>query len=111
MTSSTDGASGRSRTGEGCAPANSRGTDAVDGREHLELRQCTGNNETFAMLVFHPDGTLAYVSHLMREETHSHSLFDRWGDESGRPDVSQGLVVDGIPCESNLSRKESVATE
>jgi len=40
------------------------------------------------MLAFHPDGTLAYVSCLAPEETHTFSLFDEYVIDEGRVDSS-----------------------
>lgn len=53
-----------------------RGIDIVDRREHLELRQVGSNDETWAMVAFHPDGTLAYMSRLSDEQRGDFNIFD-----------------------------------
>jgi len=53
-----------------------RGLLIVDEREHLELNQIGSDDKSCAMLTFHPDGTLAWMSCLDNEKVQDYNLFD-----------------------------------
>jgi len=53
-----------------------QGINLVDEREHLELRQIGSDDKPRTMLIFHPDGTLAWMSCLGTEQEQGYNLFD-----------------------------------
>ncbi len=53
-----------------------QGIEVVDGREHLELCQLGSNDKPCEMLSFHPDGTLAWMTHLTGKQEQDYNLFD-----------------------------------